>query len=161
MDQSSLQPIHDISHPLQIRYAATGDEVKLADLMTQLGYPCTSKEMKGRLDLWLSGEQRSALFVAVKDNEIAGFIAVIISHWFHKNRPVARITSLCIDQAHRRQGIGSLLLKAAHTYAKQQGCETIELTSSVRRAQDGTHDFYRAHGYIEMNDQTKYMSKVL
>jgi GNAT superfamily N-acetyltransferase len=59
--------------------------------------------------------------------------------------PVTRITALVVDQRARRRGIGRLLVDHALRWAEQSGCELVELTSALNRAE--AHAFYRDLGF--------------
>jgi GNAT superfamily N-acetyltransferase len=59
--------------------------------------------------------------------------------------PVTRITALVVHQRARRRGIGRLLIDHALRWAEQKGCELVELTSALSRAE--AHAFYGDLGF--------------
>lgn len=78
------------------------------------------------------------------------------------SRKRARIEALVVDPTYRRKGIGKALINSAEEHAKKQKCATIDLTSGVKRAQMGTHDFYKALGYNNEGPRAKvYLRKEL
>ncbi len=56
-----------------------------------------------------------------------------------------------IDKNHRRKGFGIKLMNTAETYAKENNCSHVDLTTKVHRASIGTHDFYKKLGYTDSN----------
>jgi len=60
-------------------------------------------------------------------------------------KPVMRITALVVDRRSRRRGIGRLLVAHALSWADQAGCQLVELTSALNRAE--AHAFYRSLGF--------------
>ena len=56
----------------------------------------------------------------------------------------ARIGRMAVDSAHRRRGVGDLILRFLEDEAKIQGA-----TEIVLHAQDYVKAFYAAHGYTE------------
>jgi GNAT superfamily N-acetyltransferase len=144
---------------LIIRLIAESDTDKIKDLMEQLGYQNTSEQIRLRIQQWRMSDFPGKAWVAVKNNEIVGCIAILVLDWFHHDASSLRIAALIIDQNYRRQGIGSALLAVIEAYAKQHGCESIELTSGLHRIPTGTYDFYFAHGYKNVSDSTTYIVK--
>jgi GNAT superfamily N-acetyltransferase len=63
----------------------------------------------------------------------------------HDSGPWCRITALIVDQAHRGQGIGELLVEAAEQAAHDASCSRIEATSALDRTT--AHRFYEKLGY--------------
>jgi predicted GNAT family N-acyltransferase len=59
----------------------------------------------------------------------------------------ARIGRMAVDQAHRRGGVGGLILKFLEDEAREQGA-----TEFVLHAQEYVKAFYAAHGYTEHGD---------
>lgn len=132
---------------IEVRAAVPADAADLARLSGQLGYPATPQEMAERVALLLRDGQ-GALLVAADYGPVVGVIAL---HWcvmLHQPRPVARITTLIVDERERGRGIGRLLLKAGAQSARQAGCDVVELTSGMQRAE--AHGFYRAQGFADV-----------
>jgi aminoglycoside 6'-N-acetyltransferase I len=92
-------------------------------------------------------DRHGTVLVAADWGPLLGVIAV---HWaplLQNARPVARITTLVVDEEARGRGVGRLLLKAGAQAARQAGCDDLELTSGLRRVE--AHAFYRAQGFQE------------
>jgi GNAT superfamily N-acetyltransferase len=58
----------------------------------------------------------------------------------------AEIGSLVVDHAHRRRGIGSMLVSACERWAKERAFSTMRLRPGRARAPEA-HGFYRQLGY--------------
>ena len=60
---------------MEIRPATLADAAKIADLLTQLGYPETEKFIREKI-LELTGHPDGDLAVAVAEGEVLGFISL-------------------------------------------------------------------------------------
>lgn len=85
-------------------------------------------------------------FVAVEE-EIIGFISIVIDYQLHHENQVATVEELIVNSNNRNQGIGKILLDRAIQYAKENNCEVIELTSSMSRID--AHRFYEKNGFTK------------
>ncbi|MGO4832088.1 GNAT family N-acetyltransferase, partial [Rhizobiaceae sp. 2RAB30] len=57
----------------------------------------------------------------------------------------ARITTIVVTETARRRRIGKTWVEFAMHLAKQAGCDTLELTTGLNRAE--AHTFYEAVGF--------------
>ena len=77
-------------------------------------------------------------------NIIAGILGGTYWGWMH-------IDILWVDENHRKQGLGTQLLKAAESEAINRGCHSVHVDTMSWQASD----FYKKHGYeiiSELND---------
>ena len=131
---------------VEIRGAVPADAADVARLIGQLGYPYPPQDAADRLAAVMRDGQ-GTLLVASDWGPLLGLIAL---HWcpmLQNVKPVARITTLVVDEEARGRGVGRLLLKAGAQAARQAGCDDLELTSGLKRA--GAHAFYRAQGFTD------------
>lgn len=131
---------------VEVRGAVPADATDIARLIGQLGYSYAPQEAAERLAAVMRDGQGS-LLVAADYGPVVGVIAL---HWcpmLQEPRPVARITTLVVDEQERGRGIGRLLLKAGAQAARQAGCDLLELTSGLQRQE--AHAFYRAQGFTD------------
>lgn len=94
--------------------------------------------------------ERSAAFVAVAGDDLAGFVTVA---WVDETSslllPVrlARVNTLCVDPTRQRRGIGRALMARAEQWATQAGA--LEVRLSVWSFNRHARDLYAALGYDE------------
>ena len=84
------------------------------------------------------------LYVARISGEIVGTVALVI-HPGAGSGMAATIWSLVVDEAQRRQGIGSALLSAALEKAKRSGARRCSLRSAATR--EAAHALYLSAGF--------------
>lgn len=138
----------DMIEPL-LRQAAPQDSGRLAELLTQLGYPASADEIRTRLASVLSDEDH-AVFVAELDGRVAGWVHVFIYKLLEADRH-GGVGGLVVDETQRGRGIGRKLMECAEGWASQQGCPVLDLRSNILREQ--AHEFYRAIGYERYKTQ--------
>jgi ribosomal protein S18 acetylase RimI-like enzyme len=128
-----------------IRRAEERDAPSLAELMSQLGYPTTAREMSDRLHAILC-DQNFATFVAVEGDDIWAMIGVSISPSYEHNDRTERIVALVVAEKMRRRGIGRDLIVAAENYFRRQKILRVVLNTRLER--EAAHGFYQALGYV-------------
>jgi [ribosomal protein S18]-alanine N-acetyltransferase len=79
--------------------------------------------------------------LAVQKDDIAGFILC------ERDGPLAHIITLDVAEAHRRSGVGSLLLNAAEKNLSAQGVRTVFLETAVNN--QAAVNFWSRHLYIK------------
>ncbi len=129
---------------IDIRGALQADASDVAGLLGQLGYPMESRDVASRLEA-LARDPDATVLVAIGYGPVVGLVVVNWCHMLHQARPLARITTLVVDDHERGSGIGRMLVKAASQAARMAGCDVLELTTGVRR--EAAHAFYRAIGF--------------
>ena len=131
---------------LLIRAAKISDISEILPLLAQLGYSTSLPELEERFKFFISLDGYGVA-VACLSNKLVGWIAWSKSKMFVSNKTRFHVEGLVVDEQHRGQGIGKKLMAFLEDYAKAfQPC-IIDLTSGIRRAKDGSHDFYKALGY--------------
>ena len=81
----------------------------------------------------------AACLLAADGKEIGGFIVSSV------NAPLAHIITLDVAEAHRRSGIGSMLLTAMENNMGEQGVHTVLLETAVDN--EAAVAFWQRHGY--------------
>jgi GNAT superfamily N-acetyltransferase len=131
---------------VRVRDARTADSTALARLLEQLGYPTDPTTAARRLARL--GEAGSSLaLVAEIDGEVVGLATAYVQPRIHHDADFARIASLIVDHAWRDRGVGKRLVEAVEGWARDQGCDVIEVTSGNQRLD--AHRFYEGLGYAE------------
>jgi len=88
------------------------------------------------------------VLVAHSNAEIYGFLVARIAG------DEAEILNLAVDPAHRRNGVGSLLLIAASSAAQAANAKTIYL--EVRESNRAAIAFYVKHGFVKAAERRVY-----
>ncbi|MBR0668883.1 GNAT family N-acetyltransferase [Roseomonas hellenica] len=133
-----------MSSTVQIRPIVPADAPAIARLMQGLGFDHSAAEIGRRLAMAPDRASDPAL-VAEAEGRAAGLIALHIAPMLFYPKPIARITTLVVDVATRRHGIGRALVEATVALAEEAGCDTLELTTALHREE--AQAFYRALGF--------------
>ncbi|MCB9427157.1 MAG: GNAT family N-acetyltransferase [Flavobacteriales bacterium] len=144
-----------------IRHATIDDTPRLLPLLSELGYPATLKDLNRR---FLKFVKNPGYGVAVceMNEEITGFIAWTTTDHLISDATRFSIVGIVVSTNHRNMGIGKKLMAFVEGIAKQHSPAIIDLTSGLRRAQDGTHEFYKRIGYKNEGHMAKlYLRKEL
>ena len=140
-----------------IRTAVTDDATGVSDLCSkELGYPCDDQLVRIRIG-WLDLE-REAVFVAVEDNNICGFIHVERYNTLY-SETLANILGLAVSSEYRRKGIGKALMDRAEKWAMENGISVMRLNSGSSRIE--AHEFYRSLDYGFEKEQIRFIKKLI
>ncbi len=85
------------------------------------------------------------LLCAERDHELVGFVSLAILANLWQEGPIMYLTTMIVDERHRRTGIGKLFMERILESARQKGCAKIELESAFHRS--GAHAFYEKMGF--------------
>jgi GNAT superfamily N-acetyltransferase len=94
----------------------------------------------------------SALSVALTEDEVVGYVAASVHPTLYANGAVGWIEELMVHPAHRRSGVGHLLVSTVERWAKSRGAVMVAL--ATRRAAQ----FWSAVGY---ESSATYLRKML
>jgi [ribosomal protein S18]-alanine N-acetyltransferase len=106
--------------------------------LDQSCFPAGIAYSKTTLHYFLTAASSDCL-VAVEGTHIVGFILT------EENPPLAHIITLDIDDAHRRMGIGSLLLAEIERNLSLRGVRTVLLETAMEN--EAAVAFWQRHGY--------------
>ena len=96
------------------------------------------------------------------NEQITGLVAWTRTDHLISDATRFSIIGLVVSTSHRGTGIGKKLMKFVEDIAKQHSPAIIDLTSGLRRSQDGTHEFYKRIGYKNEGTMAKlYLRKEL
>jgi ribosomal protein S18 acetylase RimI-like enzyme len=129
-----------------IRNAEVTDIEALLPLLDQLGYPTTKDALEQIFARFLNNDGYGVA-VACVENKIVGFVAWSKSNLFVSDKIRIHIEGIAVDKTTRRQNIGKQLMQFAENHAQKFSPAIIDLTSGLRRANEGTHEFYKKLGY--------------
>ena len=131
---------------ISIRPFAEGDLLAVAALVTALGYPTTSNQMRDRIER-IARHPDHATFVAVADGRVVGLTGAYVTLSYEHDEPTGRLTAVVVSEAARGLGIGRRLIAAAEDWVRARGAHVMMLNSHSRR--EGAHAFYEKLGYGE------------
>ena len=129
---------------IEVRLCTTEDAAAVSALLAELGYEVSPEAAAERMRR-LNENASDPTFIAGEDGQPLGLIALHRCHMIQYRTPVVRITALVVHHRARRRGIGRLLIDHALGWAEQTGCQLVELTSALNRAE--AHAFYRKLGF--------------
>jgi len=129
---------------IEVRPCAPEDAAAVSALLGELGYE-VSPQAAGERVRRLNETGSDPTFIAGEDGRPLNLIALHRCHMIQYRTPVTRITAPVVHHRARRRGIGRLLIDHALRWAEQSGCELVELTSALNRAE--AHAFYRDVGF--------------
>ena len=129
-----------------VRVAKMSDISGLLPLMDQLGYPTSRKELETQFKRFTKNDGYG-IAVAVLDEKVIGLVAWSASSLFVQNKVRFHIEGLVVDEKYRGCGVGKKLMLFVEDIARKFSPAIIDLTSGLRRAKDGSHEFYKTLGY--------------
>jgi len=129
---------------IEIRPATPQDASAVSALLGELGYEVAPEAAALRLQR-LNHTGSDPTFLAHENGQALALVALHRCRMLQYAKPVVRITALVVHDRARRRGIGRLLIDHTLRWAKQTGCELVELTSALDRAE--AHAFYRDVGF--------------
>jgi GNAT superfamily N-acetyltransferase len=141
-----------------IREMKPEDCGRIAELLTQLGYPANADEVVQRLAYW-QDDPLSRILVAERNNRVIGSLSLHAVPYLERTGRWARVESLVVDSAARRSGVAGALVHAADEAAREWGCLAVEITSA--RYRDDAHAFYKQRGYTDVCDKSARFFKLL
>jgi GNAT superfamily N-acetyltransferase len=71
---------------------------------------------------------------------VASVMGILCEELYGQCRPFMVVEDVIVDQAHRRRGIGSLLIRAIEREALRNGCSCIMLVTHLYRCDRPLHD---------------------
>jgi GNAT superfamily N-acetyltransferase len=113
----------------------------LANIISQEGHPTKREDITNRL-LLLPTEDR--LLLAVDGETLLGYAHLRVSDDL-VNEETAEVVAIVVEASNRRSGIGTRLIAAAETWARQSGRARLLLKTDVVRTP--AHAFFSALGY--------------
>ena len=145
---------------MEIRFANHEDVPGILALLQQAG----QVHHAGRPDMFREGAQKygpsqvlallnqtdTPIFVAVEDSKVLGYCFCQIRSYYRdpviKDHTICNIDDLCVDEAHRRQHIGTSLYQTVRRYASGRKCHSV--TASLWHCNEGAMKFYESLGFM-------------
>jgi GNAT superfamily N-acetyltransferase len=114
-----------------LRDATLADAPRIAQLLTDEGYPAGPSDIVERLKRFQVGASR--VLVALAGDEVVGFTAVHVMPRFEHGDRIARVLALVVDAGVRERGLGHRLMLGAEDLAREAGCAFVEVTAGHHR----------------------------
>ena len=124
---------------MEIRKAQKQDSVLIQSLLEQLGYSNSKQSIVEAID---ASHHHSEIFVALEQNKVIAFISTIYFYYFPSNCNVCRITGIAVDSSMRGNGVGTELINFAKQIGLNNGCEQLEITTSIIREKTQKYSEY-------------------
>ena len=88
------------------------------------------------------------VYVAEGGGEIVGTTSLLVlPNLTYDCRPTAFFEPMVVVEAHRRRGVGRLLVERVLDDARAAGCWKVQVISHKRHAEDGAYAFYESLGF--------------
>lgn len=131
---------------MEIQKYKSSDIVPFTELMTDLGYPSSLKEMKVRMER-IEANLNYFTFVAILNETVVGMIGITFHHTYTNNNVKTQITSLVTKKNYRGQGIAKKLVNYVEEWSNSQGSDFIYLLSGISEKRTDAHELYKHLGY--------------
>lgn len=143
---------------LLIRVVFKSDVPGLAELADQLGYASKPEEIARRLNVLIELEDQKVFVAEAAETGVVGWVQVIEAHRL-VSEPFAELGGLVVEQGWRGQGVGSLLLERAESWARARGLTLMRVNSNTARL--GVPAFYESHGYKLIKTQNVFHKSLM
>jgi ribosomal protein S18 acetylase RimI-like enzyme len=131
---------------IRITELAEGDLEALAGLYEQFWGEESSLDKMRATFRRLAGNTNYIFLGAKKDDLLAGSVmGVVCEELYGECRPFMVVEDVIVAEGHRREGIGSQLMRELERRATERGCAHIVLVTERDRV--GALQFYRSLGY--------------
>jgi GNAT superfamily N-acetyltransferase len=100
--------------------------------------------MRTIFDAYLSEiavDERVGLFVARTEMIVGQLVCTVVTE---PGKRYAAIGGVVVDEQQRGQGVARQLLAVSYEFAREHGCETLELTTS----RPGAQSLYASEGFV-------------
>ncbi len=143
----------DSNSKINARDATTEDAGGIHSLARELAEtvgdePPTEEAIRARLEELLD-EPRARVLVAENEAGIVGGVNLWIKPDLAHGDTVIEVPMLVVAEAHRRAGVGKLLMEEVRNIASDNGASQIELIATS--ANVTAREFYRSLGFVEAN----------
>ena len=128
----------------RIRHAEIRDAERVAQLMTELGYPTTVEAMRDRLGA-IVADPNYATFVADTGACVVGIAGATLGKYYENDGVYCQLLVLSVSSTARGQGMGTLLVETVERWAASQGARAIVVNSALHRGD--AHGFYERRQY--------------
>lgn len=129
-----------------VRLATIADLARLRELHHQLYPEYEATDALTAEENWktISETPGHFVYVAEMNSIVVGAVdVVVLANMAHRGQPYLLVENVIVDSAHRRRGLGRVLLDAAFEHARSAGCYKLQLSAEDLDA----FTFYEAAGW--------------
>ena len=127
-----------------IREIEERDYLALLPLWSQFGGYATAENIGPHYDR-IKNDDRYKTFVALVEDEVAGFITSVQYYGIGLEGCYMIIIGIAVKEERQNRGIGTKLIQHMENYAREKGVFNIYLNSDLKRT--AAHAFYERNGY--------------
>lgn len=98
-----------------------------------------------------AAEQPEGIFVAMEDDEVIGYVTVLVS----LEKSLGRIADLAVDARHRQRGLGSRLIDVALEYMRSRRLRLAKIETLT--SNEAGQVAYPKRGFVEVARQIHYV----
>jgi GNAT superfamily N-acetyltransferase len=146
-----------VSDRADIRGAVPGDAAEVARLCNEFGYEASETLIVERLRALTERPSHWVAVAQIGPGTLAGWVCAERRLILESGEKV-EISGLVVDSAHRRSGIGRLLVEAVEHWAAEAGLAALVVRSNVERVR--SHAFYLNAGYTRSKTQHVYLKSL-
>jgi len=138
---------------VSLRPALIDDSSAIAQLVHELGYRASARDVETRLSMLLVHDQYFLTVAVDSGGALLGMVNAERRLTIESGTSY-EITGLVVSAHARRLGVGASLVAAAETWARSHGARIIRVRSNVVRPE--AHAFYAGRGYALQKTQHCY-----
>ncbi|MBD8067836.1 GNAT family N-acetyltransferase [Bacillus sp. PS06] len=131
---------------MELREYHSKDILSLTELIADLGYPSSLKDMRARMER-MESNPNYRTFVSVKGEAVVGMVGITLHSTYTSNNLKVQITSVVTKKEYRGQGIATTLLKFVEDWSIRSGATFIYLLSGINDNRVKAHELYKTLGY--------------
>lgn len=131
------------SEALTLRGASAGDASRIAELLTDEGYPVGPTDVAARIARFEGPD--AAVIVAEQAGEVIGFIAIHAVPRFEHDDRFVRVLAVVVDAGARERGVGHRLMAEAESFGREHQAAFVEITAGHHRPE--ARQLYEALGF--------------
>jgi GNAT superfamily N-acetyltransferase len=137
----------------EIRIATLADAPAIEELSVQLGYASSQGETVDRLKEMVESTDHGVFVACAGKGMVVGWVHVFKTLRVESNA-FSELGGFVVDEHHRGQGIGRMLLGAAEEWALARGLPKLRVRTRSGRAE--AHAFYEQRGFSLKKEQYVY-----
>jgi GNAT superfamily N-acetyltransferase len=121
--------------------------VRLYERAPDLPVDRLSSRQRTMWDRMMATDDLTVYLAETQQQAVGTASLLVMPHITYDCHPTAFIEAMVVAQAHRRRGVGRMLLERLLDDARTASCRKVQLLSHKRHVGDGAHDFYRSLGF--------------